>query len=148
MTNNYSRCLVIHSVRSQHGKKFSMSVTHSGRLIAEVTSLMGQVVPVANGCERKWLLGALLRSRASGQFASGLASDVGSEAPFHSRWIHWTRDPGLLRTQSMVPNLCFWKQQPFLSHNFKGKSICCSILSLQVATGCLSFQCNFVLLFQ
>jgi len=56
---------------------------------------------------------------------------------FHSKLIRRMRDPGLLWTQPMVPNLCFRKQQPLFAHNFKRKSIC---------YGWLSFQSNFVLL--
>ena len=64
------------------------------------------------------------------QFASDLASDRRSMAPFHSKQTRRTRDPGLLWSQSMVPNLCFRKRQPFFAHNFKRKSIRYSILSL------------------
>ena len=73
---------------------------------------------------------------ASGQTqcASDLASDLRSEAPFHSKQIHRTRDPGLLWSQSMVPSLCFQKRKPFFAHNFKRKSTRYSILSLQVAS--------------
>ena len=67
------------------------------------------------------------------QFASDLASDLESEAPFHFKQIHRTRDPRLLWTQSMAPNLCFRERQTFFAHNFKRKSTRYSILSLQVA---------------
>jgi len=44
------------------------------------------------------------------QFASDLASDLVSEAPFCSKQIRRTRDPRLLWSQSMVPNLCLLKR--------------------------------------
>ena len=78
------------------------------------------------------------------QFASDLASDLRSEAPFHSKQSRRKHDPGLLCSLSMVLNLCFWKQQPFFAHNFNRKSIRYSILSLQVAS--LPMQCNVMLL--
>ena len=62
------------------------------------------------------------------QFASDLTSDLR-----FSLQTDLSRDPGLLWSQSMVPNQCFRKRQPFFAHNFKGKSIRYSILSLQVA---------------
>jgi len=48
------------------------------------------------------------------RFASDLESDLTSEAPFHSKQICRTRDPGLLWSQSMVLNPCFHIWQPFL----------------------------------
>jgi len=76
------------------------------------------------------------------QFASDLASDLRSEAPFHSKQIRRTRDPLLLQGQSMVSNLCFWKRQPFFADNFKKVN---SLFNF-FATGCFSVQCYFVLL--
>jgi len=77
------------------------------------------------------------------QLASDLASDARSQGPFHFKQFRRTRDPGLLWSQSMVPNLCFRKQQPFFAHNFKRNS---TALFNSFTTGCLSIQCNFVLL--
>ena len=57
------------------------------------------------------------------QFASDLASDIGSNAPFHSKQIHRTRVFRILWSQSMVPNPCFRKRQTFIAHNFKRKSV-------------------------
>jgi len=54
--------------------------------------------------------------------------------PFYSKQIRWTCDPGLLRSQSTVPNLCFRELQPFLVITLKKKSTRYSILSLQVAS--------------
>jgi len=66
------------------------------------------------------------------QVASDLASEA--EAPFHSKQIRQSRYPRLVWSQTMVPNLCFRKRQPFFTHNFKRKSTRYSILSLQVAS--------------
>jgi len=41
---------------------------------------------------------------------------------FTPKRIGRTRDPGLLWSQSMLPNLCFRKWQPFCAHNFKSQS--------------------------
>jgi len=69
------------------------------------------------------------------QFASDLASDLRSET-------RRTPDLVLLRSQSMVPNLCFRKRQPFCAHNFKRKSTRYSILSQQVASLSSATSCS------
>jgi len=74
-------------------------------------------------------------SHQESQFSSSQsASDIASEAPFHSKRIHRMRNPGLLWSQSMLPYLCFQKRQPLFAHNFKWESTRYSILPLQVAS--------------
>ena len=78
------------------------------------------------------------------QFASDLASALGSEAPFYSKQIRWPFDPGLIWSQSMVLSLCFRKQRPFFVHNLKRKSSLFNSFTI----GCRSVQCNLLLLIE